>query len=404
MSREVMGALDDASAPAEGRTGSLTDTPDLGPATLRLDDDPVDHGRVAFGAHPPGPASATVDAASDLGPAQDQRSGVDRSASRADDAQASGGAEGAGVGAAEGAGDAGVRGRRGGAADLWLSVRDLVQHPRSRAPAVALVVVAALVGCLLGIAVAQRIALTGREQNVSVSAWLTHDQNSFTGLQLFVVNSGQTPLTVTSADLEGEIEGGLAPVDIELQGPIELDPGKAGKSLVTVTSECDAGPLSPGGARDGRLRVTVATQDLREQVVSASSLAGLSLTSVEVYEMVCSQEVYEPDVFVEFGERADGRLGMTARSEDGDDHVLDLTAPDGITFETEPALPLQLTGIQGQGVALSLTVEACTQNNTQLLAGQQVQLEVDDEPAGWNADLSPLWSWYAREVGRACDT
>lgn len=375
MSREVMGALDDASAPAQGRTGSLTDPPELGPAILRLDDDPVDHGRVGV-RRQPGAASGTPDTASGLEPRPHQSG-----AGRPEDTTSAGGAD---------------------AADLWLSVRHLVQHPRSRTPAVTLVALAALVGGLLGAGVAQRVALLAREQSASVTAWVGFGAGGPETYNLFVVNSGSTPLTVVDADFSGGIDGGRAPIELALDEPFEVDPGRAGQGIVTATSACDAGPLSRGGARDGELRVTVTTQDLREQVLGVPNLASMSARSVDIYEIVCSQSAYTPPVYPEFTSRADGRVTMALRSEDGEDHEVDLSAPDGITLVTEPELPVQLVGRQGQSVAIGITVDSCTQNNTQLMAGQQVTLEVDGRRTQMFTDTTPLLAWFAREVGKAC--
>lgn len=365
VSREVLGALDDATSPGAGSPGSLTDLPSAGPATLRLDD-PVDHGRTAIGHDPVRTAQTPGSAGSD------QRQPGDPAA--------------------------------GAAADVWKRARELVRHPGSRTPAIALAMVAALVGGLLGAAVAQRASLAGREQNASISAWITYQSNTSDGsgtFSLFVVNSGQAPLTVTDSDLDGGIEDGRAPVDLRLQQPFEVDPGRTGHSLVTATSSCDAGPLSQGGVRDGDLRVTVATRDLREQVLSAPNPARMSLSSVDIYDQLC-QGGRELAVEAELTSRGDGRLSMTLRSVDGDDHVVDLSAPDGVTLVTEPPLPVTVTGPQVQTVAIGMTVESCTQNNTQLLAGSQVSLLTDDEARLISFDQFSMIAWFAREIAKAC--
>jgi hypothetical protein len=363
-----MGALDDASAPTEGRTGSLTDAPGLGPATLRLDDDPVDHGRVVVGQQP---GTASTPDTTGLDPKSPPLA-------------------------------AGAEARGTSATDLWFRVRHLVQHPGSRTPAVTLVVVAALVGGLLGAGVAQRIALLAREQNASVTAWVGFGNASPETYNLFVVNSGSAPLTVKGADFSGGIDDDLAPIELVLDRPFEVAPGKVGQGIVTATSECDAGPLGRGGPRDGELQVTVATQDLREQVLSVPSLFSLSARSVDIYEVICGQDVYTPSVIPEFSSRADGRVTMTLRAEDNEDHEVDLDVPEGITLVTEPELPVLLESDRGLSIAIGMTVEDCTQNNQQLLAGQQITFVVDGRTTQMFTDTTPLLAWFAREVGKAC--
>ncbi len=371
MSREVLGALDDATPDGDPRAPAEAD--EAAPATLRLDDDSTGGGRPTA----PGPAAGgPVAAPSDRAPDPDP------------DAPAGPPAQG-----------------RGRAAHLWHSVRHLVQHPRSRTPAVALVVVAGLVGAVLGAAVAQRAALAGREQTASVSAWITYSASgsgTSPRYSLFVVNSGQASLTVTEADLGGGIDEGRGPVDLALEAAFEVAPGKAGQATVTATSECAAGPLSEGGARDGNLRVTVATQDLREQVLEVPNLAGMSLSAVDVYNEVCQRPLEQVPVVADLTSRADGRLSLSLSSVDGADHEVSLRGPDGIALVTEPPMPVTLVGRQAQVLALGLEVDFCTQNATQLLAGDQVQLVVDGESLDFLLDPVMMTSWFAREVAKVC--
>lgn len=287
---------------------------------------------------------------------------------------------------------------------LVTGVRQLAGSDRWRRPLLALVAIAAVLGGLVGAAVAQRAALVGRERVATASAWLSYDLDS-SGLgsaALFVVNSGSAAFTVTSVDLQGGIGPGASPVDLELESEIRVDPDSTARTSVRATSDCEAGPLSRGGSRDGDLRITVAGPDLREQVLTMRGLGGMSLTAVDLYDGVCNPGAGFLPVNADLSSRADGRLNLRVQSADGDDHEVDLTVPDGVTLTADPGLPILLVGDQAQSVALGLTVEVCTQNTRQLLAGQQVVIAVDGEPVEFLLDQVVVAAWFAREIERAC--
>ncbi len=376
MSREVLGAVDDTSPPDGGRAGSLPDRPGTRPVNLQPDEgEPV----APTGSTPSTPAGPDADGDPEAAAAPDSAD--------ADAAPASGST-------------------RGPVAGLWHSVRHLVRHRRSRTPLVALVVVATLVGTVLGAAIAQRAALVGREESASISAWITYQASGFpTGAatySLFVVNSGQSPLTVKGADLGGDIDPGREPVALELLREFDVDPGKTGQTSVTATSACDAGPLSQGGARDGNLRVTVATQDLREQVIGVPNLAGMSLSAVDLYEEICFSSLGQPPVTADLANRPDGRLGLSLRSADGDEHEVSLQSISGISLVTDPPAPVTVDGTRSTNLILGLDVEFCTQNANQLLAGQQVNVVVDGEAVDYLLDPIVFTAWFAREVEKNC--
>lgn len=285
---------------------------------------------------------------------------------------------------------------------------DTVRSSRTRTAAA--VAVAALVAGLLGVGITTQLQQAGSDRASGVVAWLEYG-NGYDGSQrvstrLNVVNTGDQPVTVTEVDFAGDLEPGReSGVTAELSDPLEVGPGQhASQTVLAEVTDCGQGQIARGGSRDGELRVRVSGNDLRSTWVDGSRVGAFPISASTVVEMGCMQDFARPVLVENTIVRADGDLYLTLRSGTSDDVVVGLRGPDGVTFVTQPPLPITIPGGQAAAVTLGveLQVDTCTVSAQQLDAGNQVRLVVGEEDLN-DLDYFVVNPWVVREVGRACD-
>lgn len=285
---------------------------------------------------------------------------------------------------------------------------DAVRSSRTRTAAA--VAVAALVAGLVGVGVTTALQQAGSDRASGVVAWLEYgngyDDSARVSTRLNVVNTGDQPVTVTEVDFAGDLEPGReSGVTAELSDPLEVGPGQhASQTVLAEVADCSQGQIARGGSRDGELRVRVSGNDLRSTWVDGSRIGAFPISASTVVEMGCMQDFARPVLVENTIVRADGDLYLTLRSGTSEDVVIGLRGPDGVSFVTEPPLPLSIPGGQAAAVTLGveLRVDTCTVSAQQLDAGNQVRLVVGEEDLP-DLDYFVVNPWVVREVGRACD-
>ncbi len=285
------------------------------------------------------------------------------------------------------------------------TVAVLDQLRTSRLRTVTTLVAVAAAAALLAAGVTGWAAQTAREGSAQAVAWAEPanviDSSTLT-LTIHVVNSGATAFTVTGTDFRGGVDGKTL-VSASLSSPFTVQPGQLGEGVATAEARECGGPFSSGGSRDGRLRVTVRTDDLRSTVLAGTSVGSYPLSAVTIYEMICYTGPDMPLLVESSLVRADGRLHIAAAPAGTEAVEVSFRAPDGVRLVTDPPTPIAVTAAGPTTfIALSIEVTACTVSAQQLNAGEQIKLLVDGEVQEFALDYSVVNPWLVRAVTQEC--
>lgn len=274
-----------------------------------------------------------------------------------------------------------------------------------RRPLLAAALAGAVLGGVLAVGITQRAELQEAQSTASVHAWAelgTERSSADTiALTLRVLNTGDAPLTVLDAGMDGGLQED-GPVSAVVADEVTVPPRTMAAVPMEAQADCSGPPLAENGSRDGRLQLRLRTADGREQLVEPPT-GGISLTSADVQEAFCGQTGLRLGVSVaQMATTPSGGLSMSLLNDAREPASLDFSAPRGTRIVGEPALPVVVEPSRRISLSIALEVDACTGDAQRVEAGDLVQLVIDGRARRGGLDSALVNAWVAREVALAC--